>query len=85
MTIVRSPWGPTEIPASLGRWAQAPEAARHPFTGPITLPPADPDRMPTSDPAHWHPRHDEPVYGSVWQTHREQLLAGLLSLGEVTR
>jgi hypothetical protein len=46
---------------------------RDPLTGPITLPP-----VPASGPAHWHPQYDEPVYRSVYDDHREQLMVGLL-------
>lgn len=31
----------------------------------------------TSDPAHWHPQYDEPVYAEVYREHRDRLLAGL--------
>lgn len=45
---------------------------RSPLTGPVILPP-----IPLTGPAHWHPQYDEPVYRTVYDDHRDRLMAGL--------
>jgi len=50
---------------------------RDPLTGPIRVLAAE--QLPTVDPGHWWPRHDEPIYRALYELHRERLHAGLLA------